>query len=430
MKHFVRIAAAILAIVLVSADALASSTAAPVRGEPQRLKWRDGLIRVALSGSFNEQNAAIIYGTDIEGALQRSIAVWEAAAPVRFVVERTDAANVSPTGVAGDGVSLITIAPTAQNVLLFAKDPMGESARTRVFYNKAGFITEADIVLNPYQRFSTDGTLGTFDLEATLTHELGHLLGLRHSSVLGSVMATGLPRNTGSPVERLRAELAEADIAAIRDLYGFEDDARDCCGTITGRLTQPGKLQPTLKVWAEDNRTGRVAAQTETASDGSFRLGGLPQGTYMVLWQRNGGEEFSPVGQLGIHRIASGETKTVNERVEPQRSATGLSFIGLNDQLTDSAILIEADREYTVFVGGHAIEGRDIEIEFNSPYFRARPGSIRSFPVNENLTAVSFVLSVDPNAPRGVYSLFLSGGDNILAALIGGLKVQSPPAIQ
>ena len=183
---------------------------------PQNLRWRTPVIRLAVSTSITSQSFSIKADSDVLGALKRSVAEWQAVTGLEFRIETTDRQTVSPTSSPGDGVSLVTIAPTQDNMQLFAADPFGESARTRVFYNRKGAITESDIVLNPLQQFSTDGTYGTFDLETTFAHEIGHLLGLRHSAITGSIMAERIPRHgEGYLGPRLPTD---TDVAAVRDL--------------------------------------------------------------------------------------------------------------------------------------------------------------------------------------------------------------------
>src|SRR5439155_16408777 len=138
----------------------------------------------------------------------------------------------------------------------------------------------------PFQQFSTDGTYGTFDLQSTLTHEIGHLLGLRHSAVLGATMSESVSKNgTFGFIEFASRTLSASDVAAIRELYGSRD-GDNCCGTIAGKLTlAPGRAAKDLRVWAEESESGRVIAQADTAADGSFRLGGLPESSYSIFWQ-------------------------------------------------------------------------------------------------------------------------------------------------
>ncbi len=52
----------------------------------------------------------------------------------------------------------------------------------------AGSIIDSDILLNPLFEFSTDGTTGTKDVQAVVTHELGHVLGMNHSGLLAATM--------------------------------------------------------------------------------------------------------------------------------------------------------------------------------------------------------------------------------------------------
>ncbi|KAJ8750016.1 hypothetical protein K2173_013931 [Erythroxylum novogranatense] len=63
------------------------------------------------------------------------------------------------------------------------------------------------------ERWSVSQTAGTFDLETVALHEIGHLLGLGHSSVEGAIMYPSIAPGT---TKGLHAD----DIQGIRALYG------------------------------------------------------------------------------------------------------------------------------------------------------------------------------------------------------------------
>src|SRR4051794_8384647 len=203
-----------------------------------RYRWRKSSITVSVSTSITTNTTNIAAGADISGALDRSISSWQQAAAITLKRVSSMEQNVSPSGNQGDGISLLTIAATAENVAMFPKGLDDATARTRIFYDARGYITEADIVLNPYLQFSTDGTPGTFDLESTLTHEFGHLLGLGHSPVIGSTMNDNYGKNGVYNLPAFAARtLASDDIAAIRSIYGPPDTSEDCCGRIVAKLS-------------------------------------------------------------------------------------------------------------------------------------------------------------------------------------------------
>ena len=385
--------------------------------EPQNLRWRTPIIRIAVSTSLTSQNPGIKADADVIGALKRSLAAWESVTGLEFRIEVTDRQNVSPAGSVGDGVGLITIAQTQENLQLFANDPFGESARTRVFYNRRGAITEGDIVLNPLQMFSTDGTYGTFDLETTLSHEIGHLLGLKHSAITGSIMAERIPRN--SDVYLGPRLPTETDVAAVRDLYAVENDS--CCGAVAGKVSLQGTAAKGVTVWAED-AVGRVAAQGEAGADGAYRLGGLSDAKYQLFWQRRDPTGNS-TGELGSVTIEDGSQTSISKRIPADQSDLLIDYVGLNLQPGDTAVVLRPGRQYSICLAGHGLAESLRSVSFSSKYIRADNASLARQDFGDKIDAVSVSISLDPETPAGVYTLYAERRDGARAALIGAIVV-------
>jgi Matrixin len=418
--------AAVLLLVGLCGGALGSVVvSAAGRAEFQRLRWKGRTVRIDISSSLTRPNTNIKYGSDVAGAIQRSVEAWQAAADIQLVTEPSDKQSVSPSGVTGDGTTLITIAQTPENVLFFAKDSDSASAKTRIFFNRSGYITEADIVLNPFQQFSTDGTFGTFDLESTLTHEIGHLLGLRHSGVLGATMADSFARiGTFGVADLSPRTLAETDITAIRDLYG-PPPGTDCCAVVNGKLLlPPNALTKPLRIWAEEDRTGRVIAETDANADGTFALGGLLPGSYALFWKTSDAAASTSVGQLGNVKLQPGESKTLSAKIALRTEDLSTQYVGLNSQIADFGIPLTAGRSLVVYVGGRNLDARTASIEFNSPYLTVSPNSAANEDFDKSVSVISFIVNVHPNTPPGEYSIFLAGDDGLRACLIGGLSVE------
>jgi len=233
---------------------------------PNENKWRNPRIALSLSRSLNTANNI---QADITQVVSRSLLNWSNPTTISFDVLESDVQSVSPKGNRGDGISLITSAMTPQNLRLFPRQADSPAAVTRVFRDGRGFINEADIVLNPFVRFSTDGSFDTFDLQDTLTHEIGHLLGLEHSPVWGSIMFERAAKSAGpASFKGSRDELPQVDSSSIKALYGPRPEDLKCCGIISGRIS--GGLPSTrVLLWIEEPDTGRLIAATVSAPDGT-----------------------------------------------------------------------------------------------------------------------------------------------------------------
>lgn len=402
--------------------------AAPSSVETQQFRWKSGTIRIAISTSLLKQNSNIKIDSDVVGAVRRSLDAWRNVADIEFQIDALENQSVSPSGNAGDGVSLITIAQTPENILFFLKDSDSASAKTRIFFNRRkGLITEADVVLNPFQQFSTDGTFGTYDLESTLTHEIGHLLGLRHSNVLGATMLDNFGKNGVFAISDFSPRtLSESDIASIRELYSASPDTDDCCARISGRLTaETRRAVKNLRVWAEEAETGRVIAQVETESDGSFRLGGLRSGNYALFWKAKDLTTATSIGELGVVSVEKAENKILNQKILFIPSELALRHVGFNGQLAGFAVPVNGGRSYVVYLGGKNLVAKSVDIDFHSPFLTVSRNSILNLDYGEDISVISFEVNVDPNTPAGEYTIFVTSHSGSQACLVGGLTVDS-----
>ena len=420
-----------------------SSEFEPPPQTARRIQWPRKRIEIAFSNSLMTPGANIKPDSDVIGAARRALARWSSLANINFVVTWSTAASISPAE-EGDGISLITIADTIENEAFNSDTSAG---RTRVFYDsESGLIAEADVSINPRPltedgaalQFSTDGTPGTYDLEATFTHEIGHLLGLDHSAVLGSTMQGRQAFNGtfGLPALTERT-LSEDDRQKLRSLYG----PKQRLGRIEGRLADnrtPGALMPLsgVNVWAENVVNGRVIASDVTTADGTYKLEGLAPGQYRVMVAPRseegimiGAQKFRSFEASSQVAVKSDSATTLNHNVvPPQASALSPKVIGMNAELSTVALPLEPGKRVKVYLGGEGVDqvpGTSISV--NSPYFTIDPASLIREQLNAPFPVISVEVQVAANTPFGDYTIRLQSNSGETAFVPGAITID--PAV-
>lgn len=395
--------------------------ALPSKDDPSNLLWKGRSIKVAISSSLTNPSPNIKIGSDVAGAIQRSIAAWQDVTPIKIFTQHSDKQSVSQAGVTGDGVSLITIAATPENVLFFGKEQETMSARTRIFYNRRGFITESDIALNPFQQFSTDGTFGTFDLESTLRHEIGHLLGLRHSSVIGSVMYDSKASNGVFGMVTEQSVLSGDDISAIRSIYGSNVTDERCCGSISGKIVSSRRGFREFSVWLQEIGTGRIVASTNANRIGAFKFNGLPEGVYSVFASEVTKDNEFSTQKLGDVTVSNETITSFSGKYARKTIDSSIEVLGLNGVLSDSPINLNRGNFYTVFAGGKNLTTEQIGID--SPYISIVPDSFSKIEYSDAVSVVSFQIDIDSKTPPGQYSVYAISENGEMDYCLGGISI-------
>lgn len=296
-------------------------------------------------------------------------------------------------------------------------------------------ILQWDIVLNGWQfnwftDFNDKNNPGFF-VESPLLHEIGHSLGLNHSSIGGATMlfagGTGIDPNAGLSID---------EIAFAHALYP-SNGVQATLGNLSGTVTKGGLPVFGAAVVIEGTN-GIVMGGTVTLSNGSYLLNALPVSNYNVRvvpldpssatsWLIQGQDiaasfasadtSFLPTGNTPI-TLTAGVTNTLNLTVTNGSPAFHITYIlkpENNGSLNISGEPVEltvGQSNYTVGVfspdlptGGATFSITGDGLTLSAPtYF---PGNLFS-----GLNGITATLGIASNATPGLRTIIVTVGTN------------------
>lgn len=194
----------------------------PTTMPPERfLAWQRPCSGIVLSVDALSDDLEV---ADVIAVLNRSIATWEAVdcggRPLGIDIRVLDEVSTCTGPLYRDGGG-------NANTLMFVSDwgpreydPAAYAVTTVWHRRSTGEILDVDIEVNerrgPYGVCPPEGCLDMrlVDLENVLTHELGHYLGLAHSTDLDATMYA-----SAAPGETTKRDLADDDVAGICEIY-------------------------------------------------------------------------------------------------------------------------------------------------------------------------------------------------------------------
>ncbi len=184
-----------------------------------------------------------------------------------------------------DGVNLITQSsdafPLSVNTLAVASKLLAVAPSGDARILSADIVFNRDLLANPDEGLGTDANPGIWDVQAVAMHEIGHVMGLRHSGIASSTMFFSIP--SGKSYRSLEVD----DRAWVSHRYPSASAAS--LGSIAGNVADgegavAGGLLGGVLVVARNTATGgRIHAYSD--ENGDFLIPGVPAGDYEISIQ-------------------------------------------------------------------------------------------------------------------------------------------------
>jgi hypothetical protein len=273
-------AAAALLVAICSTDALAYLKLGTRVGE-RLVTLRHGTLPVRYF--ITNRDVPGVSAVQLRDAAGRAFAAWAAVPDVRLSSEFVGFTGANP--LSGDDANVLGFTTRADLDRVLGSTSFTVDTVT-------GAIIESDIFFNSAFTWSAApaGELGRQDIESIALHEIGHFLGLGHS-MLGETELIGTARrviateavmfpiafSAGALNRALRAD----DMAGVADIYGT-DAFRTSTGSVAGRVTKNGTGVVGAHVVAFNPADGKLIAGFSLSQDGTFVIGGLAAGTYVL----------------------------------------------------------------------------------------------------------------------------------------------------